>query len=462
MMTIDCKYVEKRSGGTMRESLEELAMLDPIKQPTDAVSSEPETDKVLVPRRHVAYDALVLDAQLRQALVSVRSLGRRGLRVAALGLSSLPKNTRYVPAFASCWCQRAYIAPTYEHEAAPFLLYLKQLLNGTGARVLIPSSEGTLALLREYRKDIGQRTQIALAKDGALEAVTNKDLMLTIAERLGIGVPGGAFISTIDDVPEAIRAIGLPAVIEPVEPRLGNDRRQGRAHGVRLTGVLVTTPDEASRAVEELAQHYGRMLFQRFLSGSSETVSFLYAHGEMYARFAQLTRRTQPPLGGTSVYRHSIALPPDIVLQAERLVREIELEGYSEVEFRRDNNGKPYLMKVNPLLSASVEVAVRAGVDFPYLLYRWANGDRINRVEGYRVGRWMRNLEGDILTTIQCFTQRGTPGVMPPMQALREFFTAFFTPADYDYLDIEDLRPAWVAMQALAHRSVQKFSPRHE
>ena len=30
------------------------------------------------------YDALILDAHLRQSLVSVRSLGRRGMRVAAL------------------------------------------------------------------------------------------------------------------------------------------------------------------------------------------------------------------------------------------------------------------------------------------------------------------------------------------------------------------------------------------
>ena len=71
----------------------------------------------------------------------------------------------------------------------------------------------------------------------------------------------------------------------------------------------------------------------------------------------------------------------------------------------------------------------------------------------------MRDLEGDILTTIQCFAQRGRPGITPPGQALREFLTAFFTPADYDYLDIEDLRPVWVAMLGMMRRSAQKFPP---
>src|SRR6202023_1089385 len=97
--------------------------------------------------------------------------------------------------------------------------------------------------------------------------------------------------------------------------------------------------------------------------------------GQIYARFAQWAKRTDPPLGGTSVLRQSIPIPPDIGDQAERLVIEIELEGYSEVEFRRDNGGIPYLMEINPRLSASVEIAVRSGVDFPYLLYQGQNED---------------------------------------------------------------------------------------
>src|SRR5207249_5900847 len=121
-----------------------------------------------------------------------------------------------------------------------------------------------------------------------------------------------------------------------------------------------------------------------------ESLSFLYAQGQVYARFAQWVKRTDPPLGGVIVVRQSIAVPADTGEQGERLVRAIELEGYSEVEFRRDNAGKPYLMEINPRLSASVELAVRAGVDFPYLLYQWAKGDRIERVEGYRSGAWMR------------------------------------------------------------------------
>jgi len=207
----------------------------------------------------------------------------------------------------------------------------------------------------------------------------------------------------------------------------------------------------------------GAVLFQQFLDGRREAMSFLYARSHMYARFAQWAKRTAPPLGGTSVLRKSIAIPQDIGDQAERLVREIDLEGYSEVEFRRDRAGKPYLMEINPRLSASVEVAVRSGVDFPLLLYQWASGDRIDEVQGYREGKWMRYLMGDIETTVASLKQRGKqPGTASPARALFDFGSTFFVPMWYDYLDLSDPVPLFSAagsgLRDLLQRAVKRKS----
>jgi predicted ATP-grasp superfamily ATP-dependent carboligase len=402
----------------------------------------------------VTYDALVLDANLRQSLVTVRSLGRRGLRVAALETADILKRSPYVPTFSSRWCRRSYIAPGYEQDTEPYHDYLKRLLESDGARVLITSSDGTLAVIRKHRAELERSARIALAKETALEAAINKDMTLEIARRLGIGIPRGVVVRAVGEVAEAIREIGLPAVIKPAESWLWGE---GGQPGVRLICQLVTTAEEARMAVEELTQYGGSTIFQQFLAGRREAVSLLYANGEIYARFAQWAKRTQPPLGGTSVYRQSIAVPEDIGDSAERLVREIELEGYSEIEFRRDDAGAPYLMEINPRLSASIEVAVRAGVDFPYLLYQWANDERIDRVEKYRTGGWMRYLEGDLLTTAQAIRRSGRPGVTPPAQAIAEFVGAFFVPAGYDYADSKDPLPMWTATRDFAYRAWQKW-----
>src|SRR3569832_1756398 len=81
--------------------------------------------------------------------------------------------------------------------------------------------------------------------------------------------------------------------------------------------------------------------------------------------------------------------------QSLRLVRAMGLDGYSEVEFRRDLNGRPRLMEVNARLSGSDEVPRRAGVDFPLLLWQWAAGERVGRAPAYKPHVRVRWLRGD-------------------------------------------------------------------
>jgi len=385
-------------------------------------------------RRTPHYDVLMLDAGARQSLVTVRSLGRRGRRVAAL------ETYDSVPAFSSRWCQHKIVSRADEGSDG-YLASVEQVLDASGSRVLIPAADGTIELLRRHRERLERRVSIALAKEPGLGIAIDKEQTLAIATRLGLGVPRGVMVRDVGDVSMALREIGVPAVVKPTESWIA-----GEDQGKRVASQLVTTPDEAARAVEELTASGGSALFQQFLTGRREALSFLYAGGEFYARFAQWAKHTDPPLGGTSVLRQSIAIPEDIGEQAERLIRAIDLEGYSEVEFRRDSAGTPYLMEINPRLSASVEIAVRAGVDFPWLLYQWANGERIDRIERYRTGLWMRYLWGDIAATAAAVRERARPGVMPPGQALLDFWTFFLVPVKYDYLDWHDLLPMWIAI----------------
>src|SRR5436309_1806727 len=67
------------------------------------------------------FDALVLDGGLRQSLMTVRSLGRRGLRVAAV------ETFAGAPAFSSRWCRQAFVCPAGV-GTQDYLAYLEQLL----------------------------------------------------------------------------------------------------------------------------------------------------------------------------------------------------------------------------------------------------------------------------------------------------------------------------------------------
>ncbi len=162
----------------------------------------------------------------------------------------------------------------------------------------------------------------------------------------------------------------LPIVVKPTHTWV-----QEHGEGQRLRAMVAGSYAEAIAATcTALAQGGTEVMLQEWLPGDREAISFMCAHDRIWARFAQRADRTLPPLGGNSILRESIPLPPDVTPAAEQLVLEIGLDGYSEVEFRRGADGRAALMEINPRLSASVEIAVRAGVPFPRLLH--ALGER--------------------------------------------------------------------------------------
>ena len=171
----------------------------------------------------------MLDGRLRQSLVTVRSLGRLGRSVAAVDTVS------HVPAFSSRWCRSGFVCPAEEGTDA-YVAYLEEVLERVGARILISSADGTIALLRRHRARVQQRVRIALADEPALAIAVSKERTLAVAKRLGIGVPRTVFVSTLDEVPAALKEIGLPAVVKPSESWLG-----GEPHGAWMGPELVTT-----------------------------------------------------------------------------------------------------------------------------------------------------------------------------------------------------------------------------
>ena len=316
--------------------------------------------------------------------MAVRSLGRGGLCVGAFDDSLFP------PAFNSRWCSTSGRLPNISNERA-YLDAVLDVVRKFRPRALLVARDSTIEALRSRRAEIERTSSLALAPESALEVAVSKERTLALAHRLGIPVPISVPIRQPDEAEEAGGQTGFPAVVKPVQSWV-----RSPAGGRRLSSVVVVDPDEARLAAEQAMQVGGRVILQQWLRGSREAVSVFCVDGRIHARFAQVAHRMLPPLGGSSIVRESISLPPDLTEAAEALVRAAGLEGYSEVEFRRDTDGSPFLMEVNPRLSASVELAVRAGVDFPILLHAWASGRPLPSLEKYREGVRMRWLGGDI------------------------------------------------------------------
>lgn len=386
----------------------------------------------------VGPGALILDARRRPSLVAVRALGREGVEVAAADWDAA------APTFVSRWCTRSALLPDVDDDREAHVERLIELCRSLGSPVVIGCYDGTIEALGARRGELEQVASVALASDEALAMAVDKQSTLDVAQALGISVPPSRTVASVSEVVEVADKFGLPLVVKPrwswVEQPTG---------GWRTGPGVAWTAEGAHALIGRLLDHGASPIVQPWLSGSRDAVGIFLANDKVWAKFAVRTGRMCPMVGGSSVVRETVAIPEDIGWMAEALVREISLEGYSEVEFRRDKDGRAFLMEINPRLNAGIEVAVRAGVNIPMLLYEWAAGLPLQPRMRYRTGQRMRWLPGDVSWLLEALASPEHPDAPSRGAAVAIFLRDFFRRSGYDFWDRNDARPALVRARQL-------------
>lgn len=395
-------------------------------------------------------DTLVLDAEGRQALAAVRSYGRQGLAVGAVSCAS---RERVALSQRSRWSRVAPVVPDFNLHPDDFVAAVLGLIDRHRVDMVLPCHDGSIEALRTRRSDIERKTALALASNRALDLAIDKRLTMGLARQLGLAVPLGFEVHDESDLRAALAEVGYPAVMKPVWSWVAAD-----GAGQRLSCEPLLTLDDGLRVLELFQAAGGRGLVQQWLPGRRDAVTLMYTGGEVRARFAQTSYRELPLLGGASVLCESIPPLPDIVEPAERLVRAMDLEGCSMVEFRRDRHGKPVLMEVNPRMGGSVSLAISAGIDFPALVRTWALGLTVPDAWTYRVGVRRRWLAGDI-ETLKGALKGGRGHDVPSRTRCLTTFVADFVrrPAALDVFDVRDISPVSVEIKEIVRAGLESL-----
>jgi predicted ATP-grasp superfamily ATP-dependent carboligase len=385
-------------------------------------------------------DVLVLDAHNRQALACTRVFARAGLHV---GTAACASEAEHAPTFRSRWPRLRAVLPDIAADADAYVDALLGLLDAHPAQMILPCYDGSIEAIRARRSELERHTAVPLGSEAALDIAVSKVKTQAAAEELGIAVPRSILVKDVGEVAAAIREIGYPAVVKPTQSWVECD-----GAGIRLASETALSAEDAEASLRKMLSAGAQALLQQWLPGRREAVSVMYARGTMWARFAQASYREFPTLGGVSVLCEGIPLLPDITSAAERLIRAIDLEGCSMVEFRRDADGRPVLMEINPRIGGSVALAVASGVNFPMLLRDWALGQPLHEVSTYRAGRRLRWLGGDIWNLKYALERVGGPDVPPRGRAVATFLSDFILrPSALEFVDLGDMGPALVELQ---------------
>lgn len=378
---------------------------------------------------------LVLDANQRSALAATRSLGKHSVEVFTA------EETPSALAGTSRFSKQHFTYPSPRMYPDEFIATLSQLTKEQHIDVLMPMTELTVMLLIMHKASFHD-VRIPFSDMATIDAFTNKCALMKTAESLGIPVPRTWYADDVDNLPCNIETLSYPVVVKPGKSWLFHNGQWSRA-AVRFA----ENPGEVKTIFEtDWAFRAYPFMIQENIAGHGEGVFAIYEHGQLLALFAHRRLREKPPRGGVSVLSESVMVDPVLAVYARRLLEHAGWHGVAMVEFKIASDGTPYLMEINTRFWGSLQLAIDAGVDFPYMLYQLACDEQTDKVSEYKIGIRLRWLLGD-LDNLYLTLKNNHIASGSKISAVMRFFTPSPTRTRHEVNRISDLKPFWYELR---------------
>jgi D-aspartate ligase len=376
--------------------------------------------------------AVVTGASYR-ALAVVRSLGRRGIRVRVV------RSDEHALAGSSRYAQRPFGGPrAWGPRQVGQLLELAERESMRGW-VLIPTHDEEAAVIARHRDELASRYRVTTPAWETLRAAYDKRFTYTLGARLGLHQPWTVFP---DGEAALEQAEGrFPVVIKPAYKADANGLTIAKAWRAddpdqlrRLYRNACALVDPEILMLQELVPGNGR---------SQLSYAALCSQGDVVAGLAACRLRQYPmDFGRASSFVETID-DPSVERDAGRLLAAMRFTGMVEVEFKRDPaTGSNLLLDVNPRAWGWQSLGARAGVDFPFLLWRLATGEKVPATRAVAGVRWVR-----AGTDVLAVAGELAAGRM----SLREYLRSLRRPLEFAVFARDDPLPSLVAPLLAGH-----------
>lgn len=358
---------------------------------------------------------LITDCWTRKSLSCVRSLGIENIEVDVIS------HTLLSPAIYSKFAKRHFILPSPKKNPEEYKKRLINLLKTGNYSCIIVLEDETIMLLLDIRREIEKYTKFPIVSKDKFYNAFDKWEALKIAEKSDVPAPKSYLPHTKKEIENAIKKIGFPLIIKP--------RMSSGSRGIRKA----YNQTEFKEYYNDIRKRYGEPIIQECLPVNGQGLGCgLLADGKKaIVNFSYKRLREYPLNGGPSTLREST---DDKLIKkySERILKTLGWFGIAMVEFKMDEkDGKPKFLEINPRLWGSIELSKKSGINFPYLLYKLANEEKIEK-QFYKTGircRWL--IPGDILHFL---SNKDRFNLKP------SFFNFFDKRTYYDEFDRQDLK----------------------
>lgn len=293
-----------------------------------------------------------------------RSLGRRGVPTLMLASKQLLGSyTRFGLVVGM---------PAVEERAAEWM----ELLDLVASRVATPAvlfatADPHCIWVARQAERLHRSFRFLLPSAETVERIINKREQYAVAEAAGVKIPKTFYPESVADVERLADTLSYPVILKPHQAHLGRERLRNRKV------LVLNSPSELRSAYVQYADG-GSFMIQDVIPGGDDALFSYSAYWDEDGREqAWLTRqklRQYPPTFGDGSCQRTVDAPAVADL-SRRLLRAFNYRGLVGVEFKWDVRDKTYrLMEINARTVSGNQLAISAGIDFPWIAYRHLAG----------------------------------------------------------------------------------------
>jgi D-aspartate ligase len=384
-----------------------------------------------------APGALVIGANLN-GLTIARSLGRRGVPVWV----ATPPEIR-LASFSR------YVHRTVDWPGADDGSRVDYLLR-LGARhnvrkwALFPTCDESAALLAKFHAPLSSQFLVSTPTWDALRWAYDKRLTYRLAAEQQVDYPATFYPATEADVADFS---SFPAILKPATHAVVSRFTADKAWAVDNREELLGRYREARNLMppEQI------LLQERVPGGGEAQFSFaaLCREGRLIASLtARRTRQYPVDFGYSSSFVETLDVP-EIVAPSLRLLSAMRYTGIVELEYKFDHrDGRYKLLDINPRLWTWAALGYRAGVDFPYLLWRLITGKGVAEQTGRNGVHWLR-----MSTDVPAALHQILRGKLP----LSDYLRSLRGPVQFALIAADDPMPGLLDLPLYAYKHARKF-----
>jgi predicted ATP-grasp superfamily ATP-dependent carboligase len=323
------------------------------------------------------------------SLEIARSLGRRGIPVWLITADNpLPGLSRYV--------ERSLSWPGPRSDGAVRFLIELAHRHGLDDWVLFAGSDEDLKFIAQNHAALGAAFTLTTPSWNTVRGACDKRHMNARAATLGIAQPRSHYPQHRDELSDL--DIPFPVILKPTVRETRNRFVDAKAWRADDRRSLLALYDQAKSLVGA-----DSLMIQEMIPGDG-AAQFSYAGvwhdgkaiGSLVAR-----RRRQYPIdfGFTSTLVETVERP-EIEALAVKFLASLDFSGLVEIEFKFDARDGAYkILDVNARAWTWLGLGAAAGVDFPALQWRLANGETVTPVAARSGVRW-RYLTRDLAAAL--------------------------------------------------------------